>query len=159
LKYELNYESSAAFARQVYRQLLWRSRGEFIVLSVAIAAIAVWYIPSRSNDALVGFAIGVVACWWYAWWADGQSMVRDVNRLQDKTIQVVLDEQGCRVSSREATTHFTWSSVAEVYRLRSALVLVRHVTGTGAVLPMHVMSPESLTDVETWSRNGGARIR
>jgi hypothetical protein len=157
--YNITYEYTPDLTRRVYRQLLWRSRGEWVVMSIIFAAMSMLSIWYASNEALAGFILGTCASCWYAWWTDAQLVARGLSRLQGQSLQVIIDGQGCRVSSSEATTYFTWSSVESVYKLRAAIVIVRHVGAGGAILPIETVPTGALSMIEECSQNGGARLR
>lgn len=159
MTYTISYEYTPSMARRLYRQLVWKTQGEFVVWSIVIAAAGVAAVYFGVYAPFWTFLLGVVASWWYGWWAGARGFVAAGARLSSPVLEVTVDEQGCTVRSVSAMTRFDWSTVGGVYRLPSAVVLSRHAMSAGAVLPRDHTSAEAIAFVEQCAESAGARLR
>jgi hypothetical protein len=159
MTHQLAYHYTPALARSVYRQLLWRSRSELIILTLVVAGVGVYAIWKTDYGVFGAFILGVVASCWYSWWAGLTATTTLAARYQGLTLSVALGEHGCRVESGEATTEFAWSSVSQVYVLEAAIVIVRGTGATGALVPSEHLTPELLSFIREHALRGGAQER
>jgi hypothetical protein len=157
--FEATIEPTPLIAAAVYRSLIWRSDGGYLIGSAILAGLAFGSLVSGNGSLLWAFWLGVVATYWFGLWI-GARRVRDAfGNNSARTIALAIDKEGCTFRTADFSGWFSWREVAVIYDLKLALVIQMRSRSTSTPIPKNYLSDSERAAVIAPARSAGAQIR
>ena len=158
MRYETTFAYTPDFAAKVYRQLLARKWGEYVILSVVLAIAACYGIARGWQTIFWSYLLGIISVHWLSW-SQGAYRSRAAATLgAGESLQITVTEEGCQIVGSGGSQQFTWVTVTRLVQLSSAIVFERGLRSAPVPIPLTAVTPEVLSRIRDWVHAGGGRI-
>jgi hypothetical protein len=157
--FEATIESTPLIASAVYRALIWRTHGGYLVASIMVAGVAVWRLVSGYESVLWAFWLGVVATYWFGLWIGAHKALAAFGRSSARAITIGVDQEGCTFRTPDSSGWFSWREIGVIYDLKLALVIQLRNRSHSTPIPKNCFSAAELAAVIAAAQLGGAQIR
>ena len=157
--FEATIEPTPAIAAAVYRSLIWRTDGGYLVGSIIVVGLALWRLVSGNESVVWAFWLGVVATYWFGLWIGAHRVRAAFGRNSARAMTLGVDQEGCTFRTPDSSGWFSWREVGVIYDLKPALVIQLRNRSNSTPIPKNCLSAAELAAVIAAAQSGGAQIR
>jgi len=143
----------------VYRTLLWRAHGGYVIASFGLASLGLWRLAISEESIFWAFWLGVVATFWYGWMAGSSRAKRYALARGPLEIEFLADETGLTFRGPNSLMWFGWQEIRSIYVLEIGLVIERRNGMNLIAIPGECLTAQQSDQIAARALSAGSMVR